>query len=458
MAQESILLIDDEEVIRDVISKLLEKRGYVVYSAEESESGLKILQEEAIDLILLDLMLPGRSGLECLNEIFEISPEVSVVMISAYASIENAVQATKMGAFDFVTKPFKNEELLNVIKNGLEIRALSLENRTLRKSFRDRYSFHKIIGKSEPMQRVYDLISNVGPSKSTCLITGESGTGKELVAKAIHNCSPRADGPYVALNSGGIPSELIESELFGHMKGSFTGAISNKKGLFEIGDCGTIFLDEISTIPLETQSKLLRVIQEKEVRRVGGLSSIKVDARIVAATNTDLKQEVRTGKFREDLYYRLNVISIELPPLRDRKEDIPMLADHFITFFCKQNGRVKYPLTQDALRLILEWNWPGNVRELENAIERAVVLAPEGGPISPDLLPSELLQSGRTSFTVDPDGSSLKDLVLEFEKNMILTALTKSDWNQKKAAGLLRVNPTTLNEKLKRLNIVIPQE
>ena len=458
MAQESILLIDDEEVIRDVISKLLEKRGYVVYSAEESESGLKILQEEAIDLILLDLMLPGRSGLECLNEIFEISPEVSVVMISAYASIENAVQATKMGAFDFVTKPFKNEELLNVIKNGLEIRALSLENRTLRKSFRDRYSFQKIIGKSEPMQRVYDLISNVGPSKSTCLITGESGTGKELVAKAIHNCSPRADGPYVALNSGGIPSELIESELFGHMKGSFTGAISNKKGLFEIGDCGTIFLDEISTIPLETQSKLLRVIQEKEVRRVGGLSSIKVDARIVAATNTDLKQEVRTGKFREDLYYRLNVISIELPPLRDRKEDIPMLADHFITFFCKQNGRVKYPLTQDALRLILEWNWPGNVRELENAIERAVVLAPEGGPISPDLLPSELLQSGRTSFTVDPDGSSLKDLVLEFEKNMILTALTKSDWNQKKAAGLLRVNPTTLNEKLKRLNIVIPQE
>ena len=458
MAHESILLIDDEEVIRDVISKLLEKRGYVVYSAEESESGLKILQEEAIDLILLDLMLPGRSGLECLKEIFEISPEVSVVMISAYASIENAVQATKMGAFDFVTKPFKNEELLNVIKNGLEIRALSLENRTLRKSFRDRYSFHKIIGKSEPMQKVYDLISNVGPSRSTCLITGESGTGKELVAKAIHNCSPRADGPYVALNSGGIPSELIESELFGHMKGSFTGAISNKKGLFEIGDAGTIFLDEISTIPLETQSKLLRVIQEKEVRRVGGLSSIKVDARIVAATNTDLKQEVRTGKFREDLYYRLNVISIELPPLRDRKEDIPMLADHFITYFCKQNGRVKYPLTQDALKLILEWNWPGNVRELENAIERAVVLAPEGGPISPDLLPSELLQSGRTSFTVDPDGSSLKDLVLEFEKNMILTALTKSDWNQKKAAGLLRVNPTTLNEKLKRLNIVIPQE
>ncbi|MFH1966163.1 MAG: sigma-54 dependent transcriptional regulator, partial [Acidobacteriota bacterium] len=306
--------------------------------------------------------------------------------------------------------------------------------------------------------KVYDLISNVGPSKTTCLITGESGTGKELVAKAIHNCSPRAEGPYVALNSGGIPSELIESELFGHMKGSFTGAISNKKGLFEIGDDGTIFLDEISTIPLGTQSKLLRVIQEKEVRRVGGLSSIQVNARIVAATNTDLKKEVRAGRFREDLFYRLNVISIELPPLRDRKEDIPMLADHFISFFCKQNGRTKYPLTQDALKVLIEWNWPGNVRELENAIERAVVLAPAGGPISPEYLPSELLQTGRTSVNVDPDGSSLKDLVLEFEKTLILTALTKSDWNQKKAAGLLRVNPTTLNEKLKRLNIVIPQE
>ncbi len=457
MAQASILLIDDEEVIRDVISRLLEKNGYQVYSAEESDSGLKILNEHAIDLVLLDLMLPGRSGLECLKDIFEIAPDVSVVMISAYASIENAVQATKMGAFDFVTKPFKNDELLNVIKNGLEIRALSLENQTLRKSFRDRYSFQSIIGKSEPMQKVFDLISNVGPSKSTCLITGESGTGKELVAKAIHNCSPRIDGPYVALNSGGIPSELIESELFGHVKGAFTGAVSNKKGLFEIGDNGTIFLDEISTIPLETQAKLLRVIQEREVRRVGGLSNIQVDARIVAATNTDLKQEVKSGTFREDLFYRLNVISVDLPPLRERKEDIPLLADHFITIFCKQNDKNKYPLTQDALKILIEWNWPGNVRELENAIERAVVLAPDGGPITPELLPSELLSSRKTSFTVSPDGSSLKDLVLEFEKNLILTALKKSDWNQKKAAGLLRVNPTTLNEKLKRLDIVIPQ-
>lgn len=458
MTKPAILLIDDEEVIRDVISRLLEKNGYIVFSAEESEAGLKILHDEPIDLILLDLMLPGRSGLECLEEIFDIAPDVSVVMISAYASIENAVKATKMGAFDFVTKPFKNEELLNVVKNGLAIRSLALENKVLRKSFRERYSFQSIIGKSEPMQRVFDLISNVGPSKSTCLITGESGTGKELVAKAIHNCSPRAEGPYVALNSGGIPSELIESELFGHVKGAFTGSVSNKKGLFEIGDGGTIFLDEISTIPLETQSKLLRVIQEREVRRVGGLSNISVDTRIVAATNTDLKKEVECGRFREDLFYRLNVISVDLPPLRERKEDIPLLAEHFIALFCKQNGKTKYQLTQDALKSLLEWDWPGNVRELENAIERAVVLAPDGGPISPELLPSELRHTGKTSFSVDPDGSSLKDLVLEFEKNLILTALKKSDWNQKKAAGLLRVNPTTLNEKLKRLNIEIPQE
>jgi len=458
MTKPAILLIDDEEVIRDVISRLLERNGYRVFTAEESEAGLKLLKEEPIDLILLDLMLPGRSGLECLEEVFDIAPDVSVVMISAYASIENAVKATKMGAFDFVTKPFKNEELLNVIKNGLALRSLAIENQALRKSFRDRYSFQKIIGKSEPMQKVFDLISNVGPSKSTCLITGESGTGKELVAKAIHNCSPRAKGSYVALNSGGIPSELIESELFGHVKGSFTGAVSNKKGLFEIGDGGTIFLDEISTIPLETQSKLLRVIQEREVRRVGGLSNISVDTRIVAATNSDLKKEVAQGHFREDLYYRLNVISIDLPPLRERKEDIPLLAEHFIALFCKQNERSKYPLTQDALKILIEWDWPGNVRELENAIERAVVLAPEGGPITPELLPSELQRTGSASFSVDPEGSSLKDLVLDFEKTLILTALKKSEWNQKKAAGMLRVNPTTLNEKLKRLNIEIPQE
>lgn len=451
-------MIDDEEVIRDVISRLLEKNGYEVFSAEECDSGLRILHEKPIDLVLLDLMLPGKSGLECLQEIFDMAPDISVVMISAYASIENAVQATKMGAFDFVTKPFKNEELLNVIKNGLAIRSLSIENQALRKSFRDRYSFHSIIGKSEPMQKVFDLISNVGPSKSTCLITGESGTGKELVAKAIHNCSPRVEGPYVALNSGGIPSELIESELFGHVKGSFTGAVSNKKGLFEIVEGGTIFLDEISTIPLETQSKLLRVIQEREVRRVGGLVNIKVDARIIAATNTDLKAEVKQGRFREDLFYRLNVISVDLPPLRERKDDIPLLAEHFIALFCAQNDKSKYPLTQDALKLLIEWDWPGNVRELENAIERAVVLAPEGGPISPEYLPFELRRTGKASFTVDPEGSSLKDLVLEFEKNLILTALKKCDWNQKKAAGMLRVNPTTLNEKLKRLDIAIPQE
>ncbi len=458
MTQASVLLIDDEEVIRDVISRLLEKNGYQVFSAEECDSGLRILHDNPIDLVLLDLMLPGKSGLECLQEIFDIAPDISVVMISAYASIENAVQATKMGAFDFVTKPFKNEELLNVIKNGLAIRSLSIENQALRKSFRDRYSFHSIIGKSEPMQKVFDLISNVGPSKSTCLITGGSGTGKELVAKAIHNCSPRVEGPYVALNSGGIPSELIESELFGHVKGSFTGAVSNKKGLFEIVEGGTIFLDEISTIPLETQSKLLRVIQEREVRRVGGLVNIKVDARIIAATNTDLKAEVKQGRFREDLFYRLNVISVDLPPLRERKEDIPLLAEHFITLFCTQNEKSKYPLTQDALKLLIEWDWPGNVRELENALERAVVLAPEGGPSSPDYLPSELRRTGKASFAVDPEGSSLKDLVLEFEKNLILTALKKCDWNQKKAAGMLRVNPTTLNEKLKRLDIAIPQE
>jgi DNA-binding NtrC family response regulator len=459
MSNLSILLIDDEEIIRDVISELLRRNGYLVHTAASAEEGLETLRSTAADLVLLDLMLPGKSGLEALEEILQEDPDITVVMISAYASIENAVQATKLGAFDFVTKPFNNDELLNVIKNGLERRTLKLENRQLKKTFEERFSFHNIVAKSAAMQRVFDLISHVGPSRSTVLIVGESGTGKELVAKAIHNCSPRSEGPFVALNSGGIPTDLLESELFGHARGAFTGAVSSKKGLFEIGDGGTIFLDEVGNLPLETQAKLLRVIQEREFRRVGGLENIKVDVRIIAATNIDLKTAVEEKKFRDDLYYRLNVISIPLPPLRDRRDDIPLLVEHFVKQICSEDGRPTCRLDQEALRLLMEYDWPGNVRELENAIERSVVLAPEDGSITRDLFPLDILDSesvnlGRLNF--DSNGASLRDLVLEFERNLIVTALEKADWNQKKAAGLLRVNPTTLNEKLKRLNIDIP--
>jgi DNA-binding NtrC family response regulator len=455
----TVLLVDDEEIMQDVISKLLKEEGYRVLAASTGEEGLEKLEEETVDLILLDLMLPGKGGLAVLEEVAAFDPDIVVVMITAFASIENAVQATKLGAFDFVTKPFKNEELLLVVKNGLEKRSREIEIRQLKKTFKKRYAFENIIGKSEPMQRVFELVSHVGPSRSTILVEGESGTGKELVAKAIHGCSQRANGPFIALNSGGIPADLLESELFGHVKGAFTGAVSSKKGLFEISDKGTIFLDEVGTIPLQVQTKLLRVIQEREFRRVGGLENIKIDVRIIAATNIDLKTAVERGEFREDLYYRLNVITIPLPPLRERKDDIPLLIDHFTDRFCKADNRPKCSLDQVALKLLIEYDWPGNVRELENAVERAVVLVSEDGRITQDLFPREILESSSVSLgrlQLSSNGASLKDLVLQFEKDMIITALQKTEWNQKKAADLLRVNPTTLNEKMKRLDIQVP--
>ena len=442
--------------MRDVISRLLQEAGYRVITSSSGEDGLERIQQEPVGLVLLDLMLPGLDGLGTLEGMLDLDPDLVVVMITAYASIENAVKATRLGAFDFVTKPFRNEALLLVIKNGLDKRNLEIENRQLRTTLRGRSTFQNLIGKSEPMQQIYNLISQVGPGRSTVLIGGESGTGKELVAKAIHNLSPRVDEPFVTVNSGTIPSELLESELFGHVKGAFTGASSAKKGLFEIADTGTIFLDEIATVPLQIQSKLLRVIQEREFRRVGGLENIKVDVRIVAASNVDLKQAVAAGEFREDLYYRLNVIRINLSPLRDRKDDIPLLVDHFVTAFCEENQRSPLSWDPDTLKALVDYDWPGNVRELENAIEHAVVLCPEEGPITWSLLPREILDStavnlGRISLS--ESNGSLKELVTEFERNLITVALKKTDWNQKKAASLLRINPTTLNEKLKRLEI-----
>ena len=457
--QPSILVVDDEQIMRDVITKLFESEGYCVAAVKSGEDGLETIREKSFDVVLLDLMMPGIGGLATLEEMLGIDPELVVVMITAYASIENAVTATKLGAFDFVTKPFKNEEMLLVVKNGLEKRALELENKQLRQNFRQRFTFENIVGKGEAIQKVFDLITQVGPRRSTILISGESGTGKELVAKAIYNCRPDAQGPFVAVNSGTIPSDLLESELFGHVKGAFTGATSTKKGLFEVADGGTIFLDEVGTLPFETQTKLLRVIQEREFRRVGGLDNIKIDVRIIAATNINLKEAVEKNQFREDLYYRLNVITIPLPPLRHRREDIPLLVDHFVRHFCKENNRDLCTPDSDVLRLLMQYNWPGNVRELENAVERAVVLAPEEGHITRDLLPQEFIES--TVGTLEPaallrNGASLKEMVREFEKNLITSTLKKTDWNQKKAAHLLRVKATTLNEKLKRLDIKIP--
>ncbi len=456
----SVLVVDDEQIMREVIARLLRREGYEVKTVGSGEEGLEAARDHPFDLVLLDLMLPGMGGLDVLSEFSEAFPQIVVIMITAYASIENAVAATRKGAFDFITKPFKNDELLLVIKNSLEKQELVKENLQLKKTLRTQAGFQNIVGKSEKMRQLFELVSQVGPRRSTVMITGESGTGKELIAKAVHNCSSRADGPFLPVNSGTIPFDLLESELFGHVRGAFTGASSSKKGLFEAAQGGTIFLDEIGNLPLETQAKLLRVIQEREFRRVGGIENIKVDVRIIAATNIELRKALQTGDFREDLYYRLNVITLALPPLRERKDDIPLLAEHFINRFCEENSAPVCPLDQGALRILMEYDWPGNVRELENVIERAVVLIPEDRIIREELFPQEILEStsvGISKLDLGTNGTSLKDLVLEFEKNLIKTALQKTEWNQKKAAALLRVNPTTLNEKLKRMKIKLPQ-
>lgn len=459
-SRSTVLIIDDEEIMREVFSRVVATGGHQVLLASSGEEGVELIRREPVDLVLLDLMLPGIGGLETLEKILELDPDLAVIMVTAYASIENAVQATRLGAFDFVTKPFRNEELLLVIKNGIRQRRLELENRQLKSSLHRRQGhFQNIVGKSEPIRRVTELITQVGPGRSTVLITGESGTGKELVAKAVHNLSPRRDRAFVPVNSGSIPSELLESELFGHVKGAFTGATATKKGLFEIAHGGTMFLDEIDTVPVQTQAKLLRVLQEREFRSVGGVRNTKVDVRIVAATNVDLKLAVREGRFREDLYYRLKVITLDVAPLRDRKDDIPLLAHHFLTRFSRENGKTMKSIDQDALRVLMNYDWPGNVRELENAIERAVVLSGTSASVRSDLLPREILDS--TSGRLDgippqSQNGSLRELVLEFERNLILLALERANWNQRKAASLLKVKPTTLNAKLKRLQVRIP--
>jgi two-component system response regulator PilR (NtrC family) len=453
----SILIIDDEEVLQDVLSSLLRKEGYEVLSARTGEEGLRLLGEEEVDLVLLDLMLPGMTGQEVLRQIRRTTPEMVVVVITAYSSIEGAIRAMREGAFHYIPKPFKNEEVLLTVKKGVEQRHLANENRALREQLRERYSFANIVGKSKPMQDVFDLIRLAAPSKSNILILGESGTGKELVAKAIHHHSRRATGPFVTVNSGSMPADLLESNLFGHIKGAFTGAVANKKGLFEVAHGGSIFFDEIGNIPLDTQGKLLRVIQEKEFMRLGGVETLKADVRIIAATNVDLEVEVGRGTFREDLYYRLNVITVNLPPLRARTEDIPLLAGHFLGRFTRENEKELQQISPEAMTQLMDYHWPGNVRELENVVERAVVLS-TGAELGVELLPASVRQREGLvpSVPAAPNGEiSLKDAVTDFERQLIVRALRETGGVQKHAAERLRVKPTTLHEMIKRLNISV---
>ena len=460
MSAETILVIDDEEVMRDVLERLLSSAGYGVALAENGPQGLALVKKGGIDAAIVDVMLPEMSGIEVLEELKKGDPDVAVLMITAFASVETAITAMKKGAFDYVTKPFKHEEVLHILANALNQRRLQDENRQLRTALKDQGRFTEIVGKSPKMLQVFNLISQAAPSRSTILVVGESGTGKELVAKAIHANSPRADKPFVVVNSGSLPPDLLESNLFGHVKGAFTGAIYAKKGLFELADKGTLFFDEIGNIPLETQAKLLRVMQEREFMRLGGVDTVKVDVRVVAATNVDLRRSVEEGRFREDLYYRLNVIAVQLPPLRQRKEDVPALVSHFVEKYSKENGKPVEGLSTDALQALMDYDWPGNVRELENVIERGVVLTTNGW-IGRDLIPDHVRTSPSfhvPNLTVPPEGINLREVIANFERRLIESTLESTSGVQKEAARLLGLKPTTLNEMIKRHNILLPRE
>lgn len=451
-----VLIIDDEEIIRDALSALLTRDGYIVRTAPTAAEGIAALADDEFDAVLLDLMLPDRNGLDVLDDIRRGDADLPVVMITAFGTIDTAVRATKQGAFHYFTKPFKNDEVLLVVKHAVERRRLQKENLELRNRLKTgSHRFDQIIGGSARMRAIYDLIARAAPSRTTVLVQGESGTGKELVAQACHRRSARADKPFITVNSGNLPPDLLESNLFGHVKGAFTGALTTKKGLFEVADRGTIFFDEIGNVPMDTQAKLLRVIQEREFMRLGGVETIKVDVRIIAATNVDLRKAVADGRFREDLFYRLNVIPVTLPALRERKDDIPLLVQHFLEKYGEESRKSGWFVTPEAMDLLMAYDWPGNVRELENVIERAVVLAPSR-EIGVDLIPEQVRfnrEFRESEFVVPPEGIPLREVLSNAERRWIESALDAAGGVQKKAAELLFIKPTTLNEMIKRYDI-----
>jgi len=458
----SILVVDDEEVMRDVLGSLLQEEGYQVELAKNGEEGLDKFQQKPFDLVLLDVSMPGIGGLRTLEEILKLDPEAVVTMITAYATFDTAIAAMQRGAFTVISKPFDNREIAKLVASGMRRRRKDEERRTLKQALKQSTDSKEIVARSETMLRILSFVEQVAPARTTVLITGESGTGKELIARAIHNHSARADKPFVTVNSANLPTELLETELFGHVRGAFTGAISAKKGYFEVADAGSIFLDEIGTISLETQAKLLRVIQERDFTPLGDTTRKQVDVRIIAATNVDLRQAVEEGAFREDLFYRLNVIAVNLPPLRDRREDILPLAQHFIRKYAAENGRtISDQLSPDVLSPLEAYNWPGNVRELENVIERAVIIA-RGDRIQREDLREEVINpqkaptdtGQRIATQIDlTRGISFYDEVNRFQIELIRRALEITGGHQSRAAKLLGMNTTTLNSKIRYYNI-----
>lgn len=464
----SILICDDEEIMRDVLETILSAAGYRVELAKTGEEAIEMYSQKPFDAVLMDVSMPGMGGLTALEELLKIDPNAVIMMITAYATFDTAISAWEKGAQGVIRKPFQNEQILAFVSKGIKRRRAEEERHTLRQAMTRSVQRDAIIGRSDKMEDIFRLVERVAPARSTVLVTGESGTGKELVAKAIHEASPRADNPFVAVNCSNIPSELLESELFGHTKGAFTGAVASKKGLFEVADTGSIFLDEIGDLRPEMQVRLLRVIQEREFTAIGDTSPMKVDVRIIAATNVDLKEAVKAGTFREDLYFRLSVVPIELPPLRQRKEDVLPLAQHFIRKYNEENGRViSETLSPEVLSLLENYYFPGNVRELENIIERAVVIAATD-EITVECLrpevrdPSLALENVRRSEGSSADidiarGVNFYDEVKRFEIDLIRRALDQTAGHQSRAAQLLGLNATTLNSKIKSYNIA-PRE
>jgi len=455
---EKILVVDDEQSLREVLSIMLKRAGYAVTSVSDGEEAIEQLQKEIFDLVITDLRMPNVDGMEVLRAVKSASPETVVLIITAFATADSAVEAMKQGAYDYLTKPFQVDEVQLIIRNALEKRRLTIENILLKREMASQSSFAQLVGQSEAMQKVFDVVKKVADSKSNVLICGESGTGKELVARAIHYNSARSPLPFVAVNCSAVPETLLESELFGHMKGSFTGAISNKAGLFEVANGGTIFLDEIGDTTPTIQVKLLRVIQEREFRRVGGTQDVKVDVRIVAATNKDLEKAVADGSFREDLYYRLDVIPIRLPPLRLRSGDIPLLVTHFLTRFSKESGKLTPTISPEAMQVLLGHEWRGNVRELENLIERVVAFS-TGGPVTDADMRGWLhrtvspQQQGGIPTDLPEDGLDLEGIINGLEKDLLLKALERTKWVKKKAARLLRLNTRSFRYRLEKYAI-----
>ena len=457
MAQDIYLLIvEDEAALRETTAERLVDHGYQVVAVASGEEAVERLSEFAFDVVLTDLRLPGIDGREVLGAAIERYPEIVGIVMTGFGTVKDAVEAIKRGAAEFITKPFQFDQLLHVLASALEQRRLRSENAYLRSQLEDRYRFEGLVGRSRQMRELFDLLETVSASTSTVLVTGETGTGKELAARAIHHNSRRRAHRFVALNCSAVPETLLEAELFGHVRGAYTGAVANRAGRFEIADRGTLFLDEVGTMSVALQAKLLRVLQERELERIGDTRTIKIDVRVIAATNADLPQLVQDGLFREDLYYRLNVIPIDLPPLRERREDIPLLVRHFVNRLSQQQTPAReVTVTQEAMRRMMAYGWPGNIRQLENAIERALALGGERTQIDVEDLPPELKNSAAleqpVAVTLPDGGVELPAFIANIERGLISQALNETDGNKQRAAQLLGLKRTTLVEKVRRL-------